>query len=242
MPDIKWIKINTGIFDDEKIKLIERLPEGDTILIIWIKLLVLAGRCNSCGMIYIARDLPYTEDTLTMVLGRPAPIVKLALDTFSKFKMIEIINDHLTINNWEKHQNIDGMERVKQQTRLRVQRHRATKQIECNVTERYSNVTVTQQKENKNKNKKEKEKREKKPRPATLQECIEYQKAKGLNVDPEHFFNYFEASGWYDSKGEPVLNFKQKMITWHNHQRNPESKSTSYEDDKRKHYGNSHLL
>ena len=37
--DVKWIKITTDIFDDEKILLIESLPEADSIIVIWFKLL-----------------------------------------------------------------------------------------------------------------------------------------------------------------------------------------------------------
>ena len=40
--EIKWIKIVTDIFDDEKILLIESLPEADTIIVVWFKLLTLA--------------------------------------------------------------------------------------------------------------------------------------------------------------------------------------------------------
>ena len=46
MADIKWIKITTDMFDDEKIKVIEAMPDRDAILIIWIKLLTLAGKVN----------------------------------------------------------------------------------------------------------------------------------------------------------------------------------------------------
>ncbi|WP_342082555.1 phage replisome organizer N-terminal domain-containing protein, partial [Enterococcus faecalis] len=43
MAEISWIKLKTTMFDDEKIKLIQSMPEADAILVIWIRLLVLAG-------------------------------------------------------------------------------------------------------------------------------------------------------------------------------------------------------
>ena len=49
MADVKWIKIATDIFDDEKILLIESLPEADSIIVIWFKLLCLAGKQNNSG-------------------------------------------------------------------------------------------------------------------------------------------------------------------------------------------------
>lgn len=39
-----WIKLSTGMFDDEKIKLIKNMPEGRSILLIWVELLCFAGK------------------------------------------------------------------------------------------------------------------------------------------------------------------------------------------------------
>ncbi|MBU5585311.1 phage replisome organizer N-terminal domain-containing protein, partial [Enterococcus sp. S181_ASV_20] len=40
MAEISWIKLKTTMFDDEKIRLIQAVPEADAILVIWIRLLV----------------------------------------------------------------------------------------------------------------------------------------------------------------------------------------------------------
>jgi predicted phage replisome organizer len=135
MAKVQWIKITTDIFDNDKIKLIEKLPEGDTMLIIWLKILILAGKKNESGMIYITRDIPFTADTLADVMGRDSKIVSLALNTFKSFNMIDIIDDFIKVVNWEKYQNIEGLEKMKEQNRLRQQKFRETqKQIESNVT------------------------------------------------------------------------------------------------------------
>ena len=88
MADIKWIKICTDIFDDEKILLIENLPEGDTIIVCWLKLLCLAGKQNNCGVFLINEKIPYTEEMLATIFRRPLNTVKLALQTFANFVMI----------------------------------------------------------------------------------------------------------------------------------------------------------
>jgi len=44
--EIKWIKLTVNMFDDEKIRLIQAMPESDAIIIIWIRLLALAGKTN----------------------------------------------------------------------------------------------------------------------------------------------------------------------------------------------------
>lgn len=139
MADVKWIKIVTDIFDDEKIMLIENMPEGDTILVIWFKLLALAGKQNNCGVFVLSEKIPYTDEMFSTIFRRPLPTVRLALTTFEKFGMVEIIENTVMIKNWEKHQSVDTLEKIKDDTRKRVQKHREKqKQIvdntQCNVT------------------------------------------------------------------------------------------------------------
>lgn len=144
MAEVKWIKIVTDIFDDEKILLIERLPESDTILVIWFKLLCLAGKQNNSGVFIFKDKIPYTDEMLSTIFRRDIVTVRLALQTFEEFGMIEIINGVITIANWEKHQTLDQLELAKEQTRKRVARHREKKKqmlLDNNVTE--CNVTVT---------------------------------------------------------------------------------------------------
>ena len=128
MAEIKWIKITTSIFDDEAIKVIEQMPEGDAILVIWFKLLVQAGIINDSGLVYFKKDIPYTEDMLAIVFHKPVTLIRLALTTFEKFGMIETAdNQSILIRNWEKHQNVSGMEQVREYNRLakRKQRQKA---------------------------------------------------------------------------------------------------------------------
>lgn len=136
MAEIKWIKITTSIFDDEAIKVIEQMPEGDAILVIWFKLLVQAGIINDSGLVYFKKDIPYTEDMLAIVFHKPVTLIRLALTTFEKFGMIEIAdNKTILISNWEKHQNIETLDIIRDQTRKRVKKHREKqKLLSCNVT------------------------------------------------------------------------------------------------------------
>ena len=53
MADIKWIKVSTDIWNNKKIKQIEALKNGDTYIVIWLKLLTLAGTINDNGYIYV---------------------------------------------------------------------------------------------------------------------------------------------------------------------------------------------
>ena len=56
----------------------------------------------------------------------------------------------------------------------------------------------------------------KKPKPPkTFQEVEDYIVEKMLLVEPEFFWEFFEAAEWYDSRGNPVLSWRQKLLTWH---------------------------
>lgn len=142
MAEVKWIKIVTDVFDDEKILMVETMPEADTIIVIWFKLLCLAGKQNNSGVFQLGQ-MPYTDEMFATIFRRPINTVRLALQTFERFGMIEIINNTVTIPNWEKHQSIDKLDEIREQTRKRVARHRDKQRLlaDCNAT---GNVTVTE--------------------------------------------------------------------------------------------------
>ena len=117
MAEIKWIKLTTDIFDDEKILMIESLPSADTIIVIWFKLLAFAGKSNNNGVFMMSNRIPYTEDMLAAIFRRDSKTVSLALKTFEQFGMIEIIDNVITIPNWDKHQTLDAYEKKKERDR-----------------------------------------------------------------------------------------------------------------------------
>lgn len=119
------------MFDDEKIRLIQAVPESDAIIVIWIRLLVLAGKTNDDGLIYIQRNMPYTEEMLATLFGKNVNTVRLALTTLANFNMIDLSSDGLiAISNWEKHQNIEGMDKVRLKNAERNRKYRERKRQE----------------------------------------------------------------------------------------------------------------
>ena len=131
MAEISWIKLKTTMFDDEKIRLIQAVPESDAIIVIWIRLLVLAGKTNDDGLIYIQRNMPYTEEMLATLFGKNVNTVRLALTTLANFNMIDLGSDGLiAISNWEKHQNIEGMDKVRLKNAERNRKYRERKRQE----------------------------------------------------------------------------------------------------------------
>ena len=132
MADVKWIKITTDIFDDEKIAIIESLPEGDSIIVIWFKLLCLAGKTNNNGVFVINDKLAYTDEMLAIIFRRKVATVRLALKVFQEYGMVDIVEGVITIPKWGKHQNLDSIEKKKEYQRSYMQNYREKqRQIAC---------------------------------------------------------------------------------------------------------------
>ena len=127
MAEMQWIKLRIDMFEDEKIKIIQSMPDGDALLVVWIRLIALAGKCNANGLVLVEDEFPYTDEMLSVIFNKPLQTVKLALMTFEKFRMIESTTKGIYITNFDKHQNIEGMDRIREQNRIRTQRERERK-------------------------------------------------------------------------------------------------------------------
>ena len=228
MAEVKWIKLTTDMFDNRKIKHLRKLPEGNSIVLIWVMLLTMAGRCNAGGMIFLTENIPYTSKMLADELDFEENTVQLALKALEQFNMIVTDNGYFVIAGWEEYQNIEGMDKIREQNRLR-QKQWYDRQKELQAPNVRPNVSITQPNAtdididiDKEKDKEiEIEKKSKgtgakrkRFTPPTLEEIRAYCIERKNNVDPQKFYDYFTASDWYDSKGKKVASWKQKIITW----------------------------
>ncbi|APD19778.1 phage replisome organizer N-terminal domain-containing protein [Staphylococcus pseudintermedius] len=154
MAEVSWIKLKVGMFDDSKIKYIEALPERDTIITVWVKLLTLAGKYNERGYIMLSENLPYNAEMLANEFNRPINSIRLALQTFQTLGMVEDVQGVYKVSNWEKHQNLDSKSKHNEKNRLRQQRYRERKKQE----QLKNNVTVTLRNDTEEEEEKEEEK------------------------------------------------------------------------------------
>ncbi|MBP5411439.1 MAG: phage replisome organizer N-terminal domain-containing protein [Lachnospiraceae bacterium] len=138
MSDIKWIKFYVNMFDNRKIRFIDTLPERDAILVIWFKLMALAGLINDGGEVYLTREIPYTDELLSAQFNRPLNTVRLALKTFEQLEMIEIVDDILQLTNWQEYQGSEQLDRIKELGKIRQKNFRDRKRI---TAKNDSNVT-----------------------------------------------------------------------------------------------------
>lgn len=140
MSEVKWIKITTDMFENRKIRHLRKLPDGNNIVLIWVMLLTLAGKCNAGGMIFLTENIPYTPKMLADELDFEENTVALALDALEKFGMIRR-DGFLVIEDWAAHQNADGLDKIREQTRERVARYRE-KQKALQSPEEETDVTL----------------------------------------------------------------------------------------------------
>jgi predicted phage replisome organizer len=148
MADVKWIKLIVGMFDGMSFKKIKKAKIGgesfrDKLTAVWFELMDFAGRCNHDGAFISPREIPFYElsDIATMI-DREEEELRVCMAFFIKEGMITVIDDVYMLSNWSEYQNTDGLEKIKEQNRLRQANYRQKQRLlASNVTD---NVTVTQ--------------------------------------------------------------------------------------------------
>lgn len=217
MAEVKWIKLFVDIWDNRKIKQLESLPSGDAVLVIWLKLLTLAGMVNDGGLVYVTHDIPYTDEMLATQFNRPLEVIKMALNVFERFGMIERFDDVLMVTNWEKYQSLEKMEVIRMQTRKRVAEYRERKKIgnvTCNADVTLCNATDIEED-------KEEDKRinnnmvDKAQRfvPPTRDEITSYCTEKGIAIDVDRFIDYYTSNGWKVGRNK-MKDWKATVRNW----------------------------
>lgn len=244
MKDAAWIKLTTTLFDNEKIKIIETMPEADSILVIWIKLLTLAGKMNNGGKFVIGDDMPVTSEMFASIFNRPQDAVERALDIFQKFSMTLVEDGVVRIKNWGIHQSLDALEnKRKHDAEYQRKRREAAKQekllsydssYDCHTTNRTTVVRPSYPREEKRRE----EKREgnddgemgaTRPSradleggedpvepPCTLEEVQQYFTEKGFTSNPVTFFSHYSGQDWKLSKGQRITKrtWRSKADEW----------------------------
>jgi len=114
MRERKTVKLRIDMYDDTKSKIIDMKPERDLIHYVWTRFVVLAGKVNLEGDLYLSKNIPYTIETLAIEFNRGAYQVKLALDVLIELEMIELADNNVyRVKNFAKHQNIKVKEKIK---------------------------------------------------------------------------------------------------------------------------------
>lgn len=131
-------------------------------------------------------------------------------------------------------QNFDGRQR-ELRSRLAEFTRQTSKKCEAD-TQNLRHSNTSNKPSNNTSNKKNIKKRS--FTPPTLEEVEKYCKERKNNVDAKKFFDYFSAADWVDSKGNPVKNWKQKVITWESFGKDDNDGRTKQDTGSSRKYGN----
>lgn len=237
--NVLWFRLKVGMFDGESFKKIKRAKIGgvsyrDKLTAVWVELLDLAAKSNSNGYLIDSNGIPYQSfsDIATMI-DREDKEVELCMQFFLSEKMVETNNDVYCITNFMQYQNQEGLDKIREQNRIRQANYRERQKAlaPSSVTQALSvtlrNGKVTEQeleseidilKENHSLSECQKKsvpsgtapQRFVKP---TVEEIANYCAERGNNVDPQKFFYYHESNGWKVGRNS-MKDWKAAVRTW----------------------------
>ena len=135
MVEVHWFKIQADIFDNEKIKKLLNSRDGDTYCRVWFQLLALAAKCNEHGAVLLGENIPITIDDLARIMNKTVNKLTTIMQQLVNLHMIFVEDGTIYIKNWDVYQNLDKLEKIKEDNRKRQRRFRDKQMI--------NNVTVT---------------------------------------------------------------------------------------------------
>ena len=226
MAEVKWIKITTDMFDNRKIKHLRRLPDGNNIVLIWVMLLTLAGRCNSGGMIFLTENIPYTPKMLADELDFEESTVTLALQALERLGMVSTTTSgFINLPGWEDHQNIEGLDKIREQTRKRVADYRTRKKqallsddsnvtvTDCNAADKDTDKDIDKEKEEDISLPAEAPTKTKRFSPPSVEDVAAYCQERKNGIDADAFVDYYSARNWTMGKTK-MKDWKAAVRTW----------------------------
>ena len=250
MGDVKWIKIATDIFDDEKIMLIE--ASGDdcyAIITVWFKLLCLAGKQNNGGIFMLNDKLAYNEEMLATIFRMKSTTIRKALDMFEEFGMIERIEGVVSIPNWNKHQSLEKLEKqkklrndymkkymkAKRESEKTASKNNVSANVNANVTKMLTDVNsldIDKDIEEENKNKELSKESDIGYIAPTFEEIKKYCSEKKYSFNINKFYCYYSSRGWeFNNTNKKIVDWKSLCDLWETTEKDFKNKSPNKDID-----------
>ena len=208
-----WLKLKRDFFKRHDIRIIEEMPNGKEYLLFYLKLLV--ESIDHEGNLRFSDTIPYNEQMLSVITNTNVDIVRSAMKLFADGLHLIEIKDDDTIY-MEEVEKMIGSETKWAEYKRNAKVSASNVPLLENVQSVSNNCPTEIEKEKDKEKDKKKEAYKPKKRfvPPTLDEVKAYCQKRNNNIDPQKFFDFYDAAEWIDSKGEPVKNWKQKVITW----------------------------
>ena len=211
-----WLKLKDDFFRDKRIKKLRRIAGGDTYTVIYLKMQLLSIKNNGM-LIYEGIEENFAEE-LALELDEDTENVKVTLAFLQGNGMIEETEqDHFLMTETIK---CIGSESASAE---RVRRHRERKNqkmLPCNAPVTDCNIEIEKDIEIELEEDIERDKEPEKPKgkakrftKPTLEDIKAYCIERNNSVDPDRFYDYYEANGWKVGKN-PMKDWKASVRTW----------------------------
>ncbi len=123
MSTIQWIKLPVNFFDLPEIDHIMKLPQGEKMVTMYIKMLALAGNLNMRGS-FVLNNTPYDVSMFAARLNKSKQFVTKAMALFLQFDLLGYEDGTYFLPNWEAWQSADRLDKLREQDRKRKQKSR----------------------------------------------------------------------------------------------------------------------
>lgn len=139
-----WLKLKENFFDDKVIKYLRQLPEGPTLVIIYLKMQLKSLKTE--GFLKYDGILPTCEEELALVLDEKPMLVAGAINALEKLGVVERWNNDVLY--MKAMQELIGTEtasaaRVRKHREMKKQQENDVDLLQCNATPLLGNSTVT---------------------------------------------------------------------------------------------------
>ena len=138
-----WLKLQVGFFQELIIKQLRTLPEGDSIVLLYLKLLLKA--INTEGIIYYQHILPTLDEEIALDTGEKSALVKLTISALCQYHAAVFLDDQSLQLLY-----LEDMVGSESASASRVRNHRANQKLlkekeqatlQCNATVTEGNTT-----------------------------------------------------------------------------------------------------
>lgn len=100
------VRFRVDMYDDIKCKIIDTKARRDLIHYVLARFIVLAGKVDLDGELYITKNMPYTIETLGIEFNRSYEEVEYAIGVLNELEIIHISEENtFKLKNWTNHQN-----------------------------------------------------------------------------------------------------------------------------------------
>lgn len=230
-----WLKLHKDFFKRHDITVIEDMPNGKDYVLFYLKLML--ESIDHEGALRFSDTIPYSETMLASVTHTNVDVVRSALKILTELGMVEVFDDK-TLFMTEVAKLLDSETYAAKRKRLQRENEEKGDIVPClsPVCPQEIEKDIEIEKEKDIKSDKpapeEKPKRKRQPFvPPTFEEVAAYCVERKNCVDPKKFFDYYTAGNWKDSRGDPVKNWKQKLITWE--RRDNDRRERDSQDDRK---------